>query len=73
MVIEKRFVAAGASGLNMGYVNISGKGPASYTRLSLLSANMYPDLIEELDADIEYEQNGFLEIAKSREEWERLS
>ncbi|MBU0465809.1 MAG: FAD-binding oxidoreductase [Proteobacteria bacterium] len=74
MVIEKRFVAAGASGLNMGLVNISGKAPEHYTLLSLMSANMYPNFIEELGADIEYERNGsFPGIAKNPEDWERLN
>ncbi len=72
IVIEKRFVAAGASGLNMGYVNISGKKPAHYTRLSKISADMYPDLVRELDFDIEYERNGSLEVAQTHEEWEEL-
>ena len=74
MVIEKRFVAAGASGLNMGLVNISGKEPEHYTLLSQLSADMYPDFAEELGADIEYKRNGsFPGIARNPEDWERLN
>jgi sarcosine oxidase subunit beta len=72
-VIEKRFVGAGASGLNMGYVNVSAKRPAFYTRLSKMSADMYPRFGEELDTDIEYQRNGALEVAQTPADWEKLT
>lgn len=72
-VIEKRFVGAGASGLNMGYINISAKKPAFYTKLSKMSADMYPRFNEELDLDIEYRRNGALEVAQTQEDWEKLN
>ncbi len=72
-VIEKRFVGAGASGLNMGYINVSAKKPAFYTKLSKLSADMYPRFSEELDVDIEYQRNGALEVAQTHEDWEKLT
>lgn len=73
IVLEKRAMAAGASGLNMGYVNVSGKEPDYYTELSKLSADMYPAFNEELDDDIEYERNGSVRVAETEEEWEQLS
>jgi sarcosine oxidase subunit beta len=72
-VIEKRFVGAGASGLNMGYINVSAKKPAFYTKLSKMSADMYPRFNEELDVDIEYRRNGALEVAQTQEDWEKLT
>jgi sarcosine oxidase subunit beta len=72
-VIEKRFVGAGASGLNMGYINVSAKKPAFYTKLSKMSADMYPRFSGELDVDIEYQRNGALEVAQTNEDWEKLT
>ena len=73
IVLEKRFIAAGASGLTMGYINVSGKGPDYYTRLSKLSADMYPAFNEELGGDIGYERNGSMRVAETEEEWQQLS
>ena len=73
IVLEKRFVGAGASGLSMGYVNISGKGPIFYTEFSKMSADMYPTLNEELDGKIEYERNGSVSVAQTEKEWEELA
>ena len=73
MVLERRAIAAGASGLTMGYVNVSGKGPDFYTRLSKLSADMYPAYNEELGGDIEYERNGSVGVAETEAEWEQMS
>jgi sarcosine oxidase subunit beta len=73
ILLEKSHVAAGASGLNMGYVNISAKKPAFYTRFSKISADMYPDFNEALGGDIEYERNGSLNVAETEEEWTELS
>ncbi len=70
IVLEKRAIAAGASGLNMGYINVSGKGPDFYTELSKLSADLYPAFNEELEGDIEYERNGSVKVAETEEEWE---
>jgi glycine/D-amino acid oxidase-like deaminating enzyme len=73
MVLEKRAIAAGASGLTMGYINVSGKGPDFYTRLSKLRADMYPAYNEELGGGIEYERNGSVRVAETEAEWEQLS
>ena len=73
LVLEKHFIGAGASGLNMGYINVSGKEPDYYTELSKLSADMYPALNEELGGHIEYERNGSLKVAETEAEWQQLS
>ena len=70
-VLEKRFIAAGASGLNTGYANISGKGPRFYTEFSKISADMYPLLNEELGEPIEYERNGSLMPIETEDEWQK--
>ena len=57
VVLEKRFVCAGASGLNTGYANVSEKGPRFYTELSKMSADMYPALNDALGGGFEYERN----------------
>ncbi|UCF92885.1 MAG: FAD-binding oxidoreductase [Desulfobacterales bacterium] len=69
-VLEKRFVGAGATGLNTGYANVSEKGPRHYTEFSKMSADMYPALNEELGGGIEYERNGSLRIVETQAEWE---
>lgn len=73
VLIEKRFIASAASGLNMGYINVSAKRPDHYTVLSKLSADMYPEFNAELGGDFEYERNGSLDIAETDEEFRTLS
>ena len=70
-VLERRFICAGASGLNTGYANVSGKGPRFYTELSKMSADMYPALNDELGRGIEYERNGSIEVVETEQEWEK--
>ena len=65
LLVEKRFIASGASGLNMGYVNISAKKPAYYTRFSKMSADLYSEFNAALGGDIEYERNGSVFVAES--------
>jgi sarcosine oxidase subunit beta len=70
-VLEKRFVCSGASGLNTGYANVSEKGPEHYTRLSKMSADMYPALNEELGGGFGYERNGSIRALENEQEWEK--
>jgi sarcosine oxidase subunit beta len=72
-LIEKGFWAAGASGANVGLVNVSAKTPADYTALSLLSAEMYPAFVAELDADVDYQREGYLLVAETDAEAEGLA
>ena len=73
VLLEKRFIASAASGLNMGYVNVSAKGPEHYTILSKLSADIYPELNEELGGGFEYEKNGALDVAETDADFDYLS
>ena len=73
VLLEKRFIASAASGMNMGYVNVSAKGPEHYTILSKLSADIYPELNEELGGGFEYEQNGALDVAETDDDYQYLA
>jgi sarcosine oxidase subunit beta len=72
-LIEKGFWAAGASGANVGLVNVSAKTPAHYTALSLRSAELYPAFVAELDADVDYQRDGYLLVAETDGEAESLA
>jgi glycine/D-amino acid oxidase-like deaminating enzyme len=67
-LVEKGFLGAGASTANAGLVNVSQKVPAHYTRLSLLSADMYPEFAAGLDAEIDYQRDGYLRVAETEAE-----
>jgi sarcosine oxidase subunit beta len=71
-LVEKGFLASGASGANAGLVNISQKMPAHYTTFSLMSGDMYPAFVAELDAEVDYQRDGYLLLAETDAEAERL-
>lgn len=73
VLLEKRFIASAASGMNMGYVNVSAKGPEHYTRLSKLSSDLYPAYDAELGGDMEYERDGALDVAETDADFHYLS
>jgi len=64
-LVEKGFLGSGASTANAGLVNVSQKVPAHYTMWSLLSANMYPEFVAGLDAEIDYQRDGYLRVAET--------
>lgn len=70
-ILEKRFICAGASGLNTGFINVSDKGPRHYTELSKTSADMYQQLNEELGGGFEYRRNGFISLIETEGDWAR--
>ena len=72
-LVEKGFLASGASGANAGLVNVSGKTPAHYTAFSLLSADMYPAFVAELGVDVDYQRDGFLTVALTDGDAETLA
>lgn len=69
-LVEKGFLASGASGANAGLVNVSQKTPAHYTAFSLLSADMYPDFVAGLGLEVDYQREGFLRVAETDAEAE---
>jgi glycine/D-amino acid oxidase-like deaminating enzyme len=64
-LVEKGFFGSGASGANAGLVNVSQKAPGHYTLFSLLSADMYPEFVAGLEADVDYQRDGFLRVAET--------
>jgi glycine/D-amino acid oxidase-like deaminating enzyme len=64
-LIEKGFLGSGASSANAGLVNVSQKTPAPYTLFSLLSADMYPQFVAELEAEVDYQRDGYLRLAET--------
>ena len=56
--IEREALSSASSGANLGMINISLKRPAHYTRFSLQSAQMYPQLIEGLDHPVAFRKGG---------------
>jgi glycine/D-amino acid oxidase-like deaminating enzyme len=69
-LIERGFLGSGASTANAGLVNVSQKVPAHYTLLSLLSADMYPEFVAGLEADVDYQRDGYLRVAEGEAEAE---
>lgn len=72
-LVEKGFLASGASGANAGLVNVSQKTPAHYTAFSLLSGDMYPELVAALGVDVDYQREGFLRVAETDAEAETMA
>lgn len=68
LLVEKGSFASEASGANMGLINVSRKRPAHYAAISLLSADMYPELVAELGEDVGYERKGNLDLVEREEE-----
>ena len=64
-LVEKGFLGSGASTANAGLVNVSQKGPGHYTLFSLLSADMYPEFVAELQANVDYQREGYLRVAET--------
>jgi len=58
ILIEKNDLASGASGACDQDIILQSKNPGIHLELALASAKMYPDLAQELDYDIEYENYG---------------
>ena len=63
-------VCAETSAANAGLIWVQTKVPAYYTRFSLLSSNLYPDLVRALDDDVEYDRPGGLRLALTEPDWE---
>ncbi len=71
-LVEKGFLGSGASSANAGLVNVSQKVPGHYTLFSLLSGDMYPEFVAELEAEVDYQRDGYLRVAETDAEVEDL-
>ncbi len=71
-LVEKGFLGSGASSANAGLVNVSQKVPGHYTLFSLLSADMYPEFVAGLEAEVDYQRDGYLRVAEEDAEVEDL-
>lgn len=71
-LVEKGFLGSGASSANTGLVNVSQKTPAHYTAFSLLSGDMYPEFVAELEAPVDYQRDGYLRVAETDADVEDL-
>lgn len=71
-LIEQGFLGSGTSGANVGLVNVSGKTPEHYTAFSLLSADMYPRLVADLEEPVDHQRDGYFQVALDEREAEQL-
>ena len=71
-LVERGFLGSGASSANAGLVNVSQKAPGHYTLFSLLSGDMYPEFVAELEAEVDYQRDGYLRVAETDAEVEDL-
>ena len=68
LLIEKNDLAAGASGSCDQQIILQSKNPGVHLKLALLSAELYQDLEQELDHDIEYKPSGGMILIETQEE-----
>ena len=64
-LVEKGFLGSGASSANAGLVNVSQEVPGHYALFSLLSADMYPEFVAELEAEVDYQRDEYLRVAET--------
>jgi len=72
VILDKGSVCSETSSATFGLVWVQSKVPVYYTRLSLLSSNLWPEVVAELDEDVEYRRDGGLRLALSEGELETL-
>lgn len=68
VVLDSRDVAAGTSGACDGSVMLQSKDPGPVLEIAKASAALFPELIEELDPDIEYDRIGSLMLFESEDD-----
>ena len=64
-MVEKGFLGAGASSANAGLVNVSQEVPGHDTLFCLLSADMHPEFVAELEAEVDYQRDEYLRVAET--------
>jgi glycine/D-amino acid oxidase-like deaminating enzyme len=68
VLVDKGTVCGETSGATVALVWVQTKTPAHYTRLSLLSSDLYPEVVRALDDDVEYARPGGVRLATSERE-----
>jgi glycine/D-amino acid oxidase-like deaminating enzyme len=68
ILVDKGPVCGETSGATVALIWVQTKTPTHYTRLSLLSADLYPVVVRALDDDVEYARPGGLRLATSEHE-----
>jgi len=72
ILLDRGAVCGETSSATMGLVWVQSKVPAPYTRLSLLSSELWPRIVAELDQDVEFRRDGGLRLAMSEQELNTL-
>jgi sarcosine oxidase subunit beta len=73
VLLDKGPVCGETSSATFGLIWVHSKEPAHYTRLSLLSSELWPVVVAELDEDVEFRRDGGLLLALSQKELDILS
>jgi len=68
LLIEKNDLASGASGSCDQQIILQSKNPGIHLKLALASAELYPEIAEELDHAIEYKPSGGMILIETPEE-----
>jgi len=70
ILLDRGTICGETSAATFGIIWVQTKTPAPYTRLSLLSSDLYPEVVRALDDDVEYARPGGLRLATSEQEME---
>jgi glycine/D-amino acid oxidase-like deaminating enzyme len=71
LLVDKVGPGAGTSTVNFGLVWVSIKQPHTYMELCLRSARLWPEMVAELDEDVELRQGGGLKLCATEEEYRK--
>ncbi|MBI4280044.1 MAG: FAD-binding oxidoreductase [Armatimonadetes bacterium] len=72
VLVDRGPVCGETSAATVALVWVQSKAPAHYTRLSLLSSNLYAAISPELDEDVEFRRPGGIQLALNDQEVEVL-
>ena len=72
VVLDKKEIATGSSGACEGLLLLQSKKPGIHLDMALESIRRFPDLIEDLDQAIEYENKGGLVVIETEDELDAM-
>lgn len=72
VVLDKKEIATGSSGACEGLLLLQSKKPGIHLDMALESIRRFPDLIEDLDQPIEYENKGGLVVIETEDEMDAM-